>query len=239
MSSGQSKRNRDQTSPTGSTPYNEYKKSAVETERVDCPAARKALFQQWTKGEEKLLVSFVALHCLDLDSAWPKYKDSHPLWEEASKFLSVQSDGIFHRSGRVWLELRCFTIKYGVLLLAVSCRTRIFKYLSKRFPSVSEAELHYGIDLEGSDEDDSSKLALASPIQGRTGPKCAVKRSRTSRRSIGVQTDVECQELPAASTPQTVTAATQTDSLQTRIHALAFLESQPLSSQVCSRALLA
>ena len=74
MSSGQSKRNRDQTSPTGSTPYNEYKKSAVETERVDCPAARKALFQQWTKGEEKLLVSFVALHCLDLDSAWPKYK---------------------------------------------------------------------------------------------------------------------------------------------------------------------
>ena len=139
------------------------------------------------------------------------------MWEEASKFLSVQSDGIFHRSGRVWLQLRCFTIKYGVLLLAVSCRTRIFKYLSKRFPSVSEAELHYEIDLEGSDEDHSSKLALASPIQGRTGPKCAVKRSRTSRRSIGVQTDVECQELPAASTPPTVTAATQTDSLQTRL----------------------
>ena len=123
MISGQSKRNRDQTSPTA---YNEYKKSAVETpsnseqqgedwERVDRPAARKALFQQWTKGEEKLLVSFLALHCLDLDSAWPTYKDSHPLWEEASIFLSVQSDGNFHRSGRVWLELRCFSIKYGVL----------------------------------------------------------------------------------------------------------------------------
>ena len=98
--------------------------------------------------------------------------------------------------------------------------------------------MHYGIDLEGFDVDDSSKLALASPIQGRTGPKCAVKRSRTSRRSLGVQTDVECQELPAASTSQTVTAATQTDSLQTLLHALAFLETQPLSSQVCSRALL-
>ena len=34
MSSGQSKRNRDQTSPTGSTPYNEYKKSAVETREL-------------------------------------------------------------------------------------------------------------------------------------------------------------------------------------------------------------
>ena len=124
------------------------------------------------------------------------------MWEEASKFLSVQSDGIFHRSGRVWLELRCFTIKYGVLLLAVSCRTRIFKYLSKRFPSVSEAELHYEIDLEGSDEDDSSKLALASPIQGRTGPKCAVKRSRTSRRSIGVQTDLNARNYQQLQLPQ-------------------------------------
>ena len=34
MSSGQSKRNRDQTSPTGSTPYNEYKKSAVENPSI-------------------------------------------------------------------------------------------------------------------------------------------------------------------------------------------------------------
>ena len=73
MISGKSKRNRDQASPTGSTPYNEYKKSAVETP---------------------------------------------------------------------------------------SNSERIFKYLSKRFPSVSEAELHYRIDLEGFDVDDSSKLPL-------------------------------------------------------------------------------
>lgn len=112
-----SKRSRDQTSPTGNTPYLEYKKSSrrsIETaleqqgddsERLDHSSARKALFQQqWTKGEEKLLVSFVALHCLDLDSAWPKYSNSHPLWEEASEFLSVQSAGSFHRSGMVWLE---------------------------------------------------------------------------------------------------------------------------------------
>lgn len=114
--------------------------------------------------------------------------------------------------------------------LAYSCRSRIIKHLSRRFPSVSEAEEHYGIDLEGSDEDGLSDLAIASPIKRQSEPKSAVKRLRTSQRSIGVQTD-ECQELtPAAATSQIAAAATQRDSLQTQI-----LKLQPLSSQVCSR----
>lgn len=118
MSSSESKRTRDQTSPTGNTPYAASKKSAREAtsetgeddqvlredprgdDQVRRSSARKALFQQWMKGEEKLLVMFVALHCLELDSAWPKYQISNPIWEGASTFLYVKSNGDFNRTGK-------------------------------------------------------------------------------------------------------------------------------------------
>ena len=99
MSSSDSKRTRDQTSPTGYTPYTASKRSTRETPRergegesqdlqVQHRSVRKSLFQQWRKGEEKLLVTYVSLHCLELNSGWPKYQPSHPTWEEASRFLS-------------------------------------------------------------------------------------------------------------------------------------------------------
>lgn len=245
------KRNRSQTSPTGSTPYSELKKSAPDTtwkyqhDHVvrDHPSARKALFQQsakWTKGEEKLLVLFVALHCLDLDSAWPKYSSGHSLWEEASEFLSLQSSGMFYRSGMVYFIemfrctlLKCFGATYDVFCLAYSCRSRIINHLSQRFTSVSEAEVHYGIDLEGSEDDVSFESVIASPIQRQAAPKSVAKKSRTS---TGVQTESDVV-IRASTTTQTTTAVTQTESLETQL--LTFLRSQPLSSQVCSTDVMA
>ena len=42
---------------------------------------------------------FVALHCLELDSSWPKYQITNPLWEEAASFLHEKSSGDFNRTG--------------------------------------------------------------------------------------------------------------------------------------------
>ena len=76
MSSSESKRSREQTSPTGNNPYAASKKSAREAtlefleagedcqvwqevsreeDQVQLPPARKLLFQLWTRGEEKPL----------------------------------------------------------------------------------------------------------------------------------------------------------------------------------------
>ena len=106
-----SKRTRDQTSPMGSTPYALSKRAPRDATDLQTPSTsdarstrpeasvRKSLFQPqpWLKHEEKLLVTFVSLQCLDLDSAWPKYGCSHPLWEDASKFLSQHGD--YSRTG--------------------------------------------------------------------------------------------------------------------------------------------
>ena len=70
MSSAYSKRTRDKTSPTGSTPYSDLKKSResvveekdqTEGIQVQRRFAGKALFREWTKGEEKLLVMYVSV----------------------------------------------------------------------------------------------------------------------------------------------------------------------------------
>ena len=55
------------------------------------PPARKSLFQLWTRGEEKLLVMFVALHCLELDSSWPKYKIKPPVGRGSNFFFIMRS----------------------------------------------------------------------------------------------------------------------------------------------------
>lgn len=125
-------------------------------------------------------------------------------------------------NSNVQLTVRYFNTV--LFLLAYSCRTRIIGHLAQRFATVSDAESHFGIDLEASDEDDQSTLAaIASPIRRRTVP--AVKKTKGSQNSVGVQADFDSHKSIA-----TATMTTQTESLQSQLADM--VKSQPLSFQV-------
>ncbi|XP_062523885.1 uncharacterized protein LOC134198490 [Corticium candelabrum] len=134
-----------------------------------------------------------------MPSAWPKYYSGNCKWEEASRFLYDNLNGDFNRT-------------------ASSCRFRVIGHLAKRFATVTDAEIHYGIDLEGVDAEDQSVLAVASLI-------LKSKRPKAGKTKTSVHSNVEFQ--PATTTP---TASTQTECFQSQ--RADFLKSQPLRFQV-------
>ena len=94
--------------------------------------ARRSLFRPWMKNEEKLLVTFVSLYCLELDSAWPKYQISHPLWEEAATFLATKSGGEYARP--VLDESKCSTQLLYSALHKLTLE-RIYEYIGANVSS--------------------------------------------------------------------------------------------------------
>lgn len=83
-------------------PWNSTELITTELDRRYFYICRKGFVSATDKGQEKLLILFVALHYLDLHSAWPRHRFSHPLWKEASEFLTVQPGDTVHRSALWW-----------------------------------------------------------------------------------------------------------------------------------------